>query len=228
MFRWSASGSPSGRACVFLDRKDHLPDILHKPVSQASLPIAIAHASEPAEAADEAPSPSRLRDVVVQEHAFVWRSLRRLGVAEGDVDDAVQKVFLVAARRLGPVEAGRERGFLFATAMRVASNERRGTARRRSAGAEPLDGLTAEGRSPESIAHDRALLDRLLEPLPLELRSALVLFELEQLTVDEIGELLDIPVGTVASRIRRAREMVVGVRKRMDALKGGLSRGEVP
>ena len=81
----------------------------------------------------------------------------------------------------------------------------------------PIYALSATERSPETVAHDRALLDRLLEPLPLDLRSALVLYELEQLTVDEIAELLDVPTGTVASRIRRAREQVVQSKKRMQA-----------
>lgn len=187
-------------------------------MSLASLPLAVEPAAAPLEdAQDVAPSPSRLRDVVVREHAFVWRSIRRLGVPEGDVDDAVQKVFLVAARKLGGVPTSGERAFLFATAMRIASNERRADARRRSAGPEALDRAVATERSPESIAHDRELLDRLLEPLPLDLRSALVLFELERLTVTEIADLLGIPEGTVASRIRRARDEVLAVKRRMDA-----------
>lgn len=187
-------------------------------MSLASLPLAVEPATTPLEdEQDVAPSPSRLRDVVVREHAFVWRSIRRLGVPEGDVDDAVQKVFLVAARKLGGVPASGERAFLFATAMRIASNERRADARRRSAGPEALDRAVATERSPESIAHDRELLDRLLEPLPLDLRSALVLFELERLTVTEIADLLGIPEGTVASRIRRARDEVLAVKRRMDA-----------
>lgn len=206
--------------CTFRDQKGTRPDKGRAYVSQASIPIAIDPGPcevTAAEVAASPPTPARLHEVVVREHAFVWRSLRRLGVHEGDVDDAVQKVFLVAARLLGPVPPSRERAFLFATSMRVASNERRGEARRRSAGPTPLDALTSDDPSPETVAHNRALLDRLLEPLPLDLRSALVLYELEQLTVDEIAELLDVPVGTVASRIRRAREQVLQSKKRMHA-----------
>lgn len=200
-------------------------------MSQASIPLTIdpgpSELAAPESAPAAPPSPARLRDVVVREHAFVWRSLRRLGVHEGDVDDAVQKVFLVAARSLGPVPASRERAFLFSTSVRIASNERRGEARRRSAGSEPLEALTVDAASPETVAHQRALLDRLLEPLPLDLRSVLVLYELEQLTVDEIAELLDVPVGTVASRIRRARDQVLQSKKRMHA-KHAFQPGDEP
>ncbi|MDB4942997.1 MAG: ECF-family polymerase sigma factor [Labilithrix sp.] len=163
----------------------------------------------------------RLRRLVDDEHGFVWRSIRRLGVRESDVDDGVQKVFLVAAQRLATFPPGRERAFLFATCMRVAANERRGESRRRSAGAEALEGLRSHGPSPEQHASDRHLLDRLLEPLPLELRSVLVLFELEGMTGDEIGELLDLPVGTVASRLRRGRELATAAAKRLRASEGG-------
>lgn len=52
----------------------------------------------------------------------------------------------------------------------------------------------------------RAMLDEVLDTLPLDLRTVLVLHELEEMECSEIAELLDIPTGTVASRLRRARE----------------------
>jgi len=195
-------------------------------LSSASFPI-VSRFVEPADsperaerAAHAANDAARLRAVVEREHAFVWRSLRRLGVATADVDDAVQKVFLVTARRLAEVPADRERSFLFATAMRIAANERRAERRKRSAGPDALDAMRCDHRSPEQAAADRALLDTLLDPLPLELRSVLVLFELEQLTAGEIAGLLELPVGTVASRLRRAREMVDAAVRRHRAAEG--------
>lgn len=198
-------------------------------MSQASLPLAapaIAERSDcgPLEDTDAHafPSdPSRLRRIVDREHAFVWRSLRRLGVTQGDVDDAVQKVFLVTASRLGTFPSHRDRSFLFATCMRVAANERRGHARRRSDGAEPLDALVSSEPSPEKSVTDRSLLDAILEPLSIELRSVLVLFELEGMTSDEIALTLDLPTGTVASRLRRGRELATATAKRLRAAGGG-------
>lgn len=176
------------------------------------------HASTPFGESAVTPSEdgaTRIRALVEREHEFVWRSLRRLGVAPGDVDDAVQKVFLVVSGRLSDVLPGRERAFLFSTAVRVASNERRAQRRKRSAGPEPLDALVCGGRSPENTAHDRALLDTLLDPLPIELRSVVVLFECEQLTTEEIGVVLAIPAGTVASRLRRARDLIEATMRRL-------------
>jgi RNA polymerase sigma-70 factor (ECF subfamily) len=163
----------------------------------------------------------RLRRLVDREHAFVWRSIRRLGVTEGDVDDAVQKVFLVTSQRLGTFPPERDRSFLFATCMRVAANERRGQSRRRSAGPEPLETLVSREPSPEQSASDRHLLDAVLEPLPIELRSVVVLFELEGMTSDEIASMLELPTGTVTSRLRRGRELAMAAAKRLRAAGGG-------
>jgi len=54
-------------------------------------------------------------------------------------------------------------------------------------------------------AEARDLLDRVLDKMPDDLRSVFVLFELEELTVDEVAALLGLPRGTVATRLRRAR-----------------------
>jgi RNA polymerase sigma-70 factor (ECF subfamily) len=170
-------------------------------------PHAVAHAGDPA----------RLAQLVQEHHVFVWRSLRRLGVPNSDVDDATQKVFLIAARRLGAIAPSQERSFLFATAMRTSANERRAAGRRRYDGACDLDGYAHDAASPEQAAADRSLLDRLLEPLSLELRSVFVLFELEQMTTAEIAAMLRLPIGTAASRLRRAREIVGATIARLKA-----------
>lgn len=185
--------------------------------SSASFPFVPCREQADADGSVAEDGGARLRTLVDREHAFVWRSLRRLGVPMTDVDDAAQKVFLVAARRLTEIPHGREQAFLFSTAMRVASNERRAERRKRSAGPDALDDMVAPSKSPEDVASDRALLDALLEPLPLDLRSVVILFELEQLTTEEIGQMLDLPPGTVASRIRRARELIEAQMKRMRA-----------
>ena len=137
------------------------------------------------------------------------------------MDDAVQKVFLVTSTHLAEFPPDRDRAFLFATCMRVAANERRGESRRRNVGPEPLDELVSEAPSPEQSASDRHLLDAVLEPLPLDLRSVLVLFELEGMTSDEIAALLDVPTGTIASRLRRGRELAAAAAKRLRAAGGG-------
>ena len=139
----------------------------------------------------------------------VWRFARRLGVPEADVDDAVQEVILVAARRLDQIEPGRERAFMMATAYRVASDMRRARARRGEVAGEEADGVPDSTPSPEALLEQRkarALLDDVLDELPLELRAVFVLYELDGLTMAEIAVTLELAPGTVASRLRRARE----------------------
>jgi RNA polymerase sigma-70 factor (ECF subfamily) len=151
-----------------------------------------------------------LAALVRAEIDFVWRSLRGTGLSPADADDATQQVFLVASNRLGELVPGKERSFLYGTALRVARNVRRGLSRRREAPAE-LDELETIAESPgtEELVEKRrarALLGRLLAELPEELARVLWLAEVEQLTLAAIAELEDIPQGTAASRLRRARE----------------------
>lgn len=165
-------------------------------------------------------SPARLRALVEEHLAFLWRSMVRLGVPRADADDAVQQVFLVAARKLPEIEPGRERAFLFGAAFRIANRARRTLHRRR----EVLEGEPAEQAAPEpdpeellDRARARAALDAILDTMPLELRAVFVLFELEQLTISEIAPMLELPPGTAASRLRRAREHFQAAVKRIEA-----------
>ncbi len=182
--------------------------------------LAVARSESSSDAASTA-NRARLAQSVRAHHAFVWRSLRRLGVPQGDVDDAAQKVFMAVAPKLSDVAPERERAYLFATAVRIAANERRAHGRKRYTAAENIDVFEGEAPSPEQTIADRVLLDKLLHPLPLELRSVFVLFELEQMTKQEIALLLELPEGTVASRLRRARELVEATIARMRAGRRG-------
>jgi RNA polymerase sigma-70 factor (ECF subfamily) len=151
---------------------------------------------------------ARLRAMIDEHFDFVWRSLRRLGLAADLADDATQRVFVVASRRLADIEPGCERAFLFRTAVRVACSERRTLARRREVLCEELEAGESAERPDVLLDQRRAreLLEHVLASLPLDLRTVLVLFEFEELSIDEIAATLGIPRGTAASRLRRARE----------------------
>ncbi len=173
------------------------------------------HPSEPAPGSARAllpsdpPDPQRFDDLVQTEVDFVWRVLRRVGLSQPDADDAAQQVFLVASRRLPELAAGKERSFLYGTALRIAANLRRGLRRRRESPEEELPVVHDERELPDELLERRrarAFLDELLQQLPDELRRVLVLAEIEQLTVAAIAELEQLPPGTAASRLRRARE----------------------
>jgi RNA polymerase sigma-70 factor, ECF subfamily len=149
---------------------------------------------------------ARVAELVRDHLAFIWRSLRRLGLQVAEADDAAQAVLLTAARRLDELEPGSERAFLFATALRIASSTRRKVERRREA--EFPESLADPDPDPEALLEQRRsrdLLDTILDTLPIELRAVFVLYEIEELTVPEIGKLLGMNPGTVSSRLRRAR-----------------------
>jgi RNA polymerase sigma-70 factor (ECF subfamily) len=157
---------------------------------------------------DSASGRARLTAMVEQHHDFVWRSLRRLGVPLADVDDAAQRVFWVATRRIADIAVGSERAFLFGTALRVVSEISRSPDRRMLVDGEPGDEPDL-APGPDVLAdrsRAREVLQEILMTMPLELRTVLVLFELEQMTKTEVAELLGVPVGTAASRRRRARD----------------------
>jgi RNA polymerase sigma-70 factor (ECF subfamily) len=151
----------------------------------------------------------RLRTMLDEHFDFIWRQLRRFGLSADHADDAAQQVFFIASRKLGAIAIGSERSFLFGTAMRVASDLRRSASYRREIAHEDPAGAIAAGDAPDELLdrqRARALLDTVLESLEADLRTVFILFELEEMTTSEIAALLELPQGTVASRLRRARE----------------------
>jgi len=149
-------------------------------------------------------------ELVRREFRFVWRLLRRLGLPEGDADDAAQQVFIIAARRFGDIRPGRERSFLYTTALHVAFKAHRSVERRREDLGADVEPDPEGSPNPEDLVdrrRARELLDSLLDALPLELRAVLVLHEIDELSTAEIAEVIGVPAGTAASRLRRAREL---------------------
>jgi RNA polymerase sigma-70 factor (ECF subfamily) len=142
---------------------------------------------------------------------FITRLLRRLGLREVDIDDAVQEVFLRAGQKLDRVAPGSERSYLYGIAMRVASNllrvRRRADARFESNGAPDTHPTGAPGA--EDLIDQRrarALLDEVIGTMDIKQRAVFTLFELEGMTLAEIAALTGLPIGTVASRLHRARK----------------------
>ena len=138
----------------------------------------------------------------------VWRTLRALGVDPSRIDDAVQDVFLVVHRRLGEFE-GRSSvaTWLYGIARRVAAGYRRRGAGERHA--ELDERAPAPGESPREAAQRREaarLVLAILDELDDDKREVFALCELEQLTAPAVAELLGIPLNTVYSRLRGARQ----------------------
>jgi RNA polymerase sigma-70 factor (ECF subfamily) len=175
-------------------------------------------------APNAAPNADRFRMMVDQYFAFIWRSLRGLGVPQGAVDDSAQHVFWIASQKIETIAPGSERAFLFSTALGVAANARRARMRNREiATTETLDRYVDSSPNAEKMLQmkeERARLDEVLESMPNDLRTVFVLYALEGMTTPEISELLAIAPGTAASRLRRAREAFHQIAKRIQAACG--------
>src|SRR5215471_10282559 len=167
--------------------------------------VLVPPAQRDAEAAPRAPGDrARLERMFVAHHAVVWRTLRRRGLDPDAAADATQQTFLVAAERLADIHADSERAFLVGTALRVA--RALGRTKVRWQLETDMDQRPADGRSALDERAALQLLDIALGKVDPELVEIFVLFEVEGLSSPEIAALMEIPLGTVASRLRRARE----------------------
>ena len=165
---------------------------------------ATAQPAAPGAAARAPADRARLERMFNAHHAVVWRTLRRRGLEPDAAADATQQTFLVAAERLADINHDSERAFLVGTALRVAFSWGRKTMRLQLD--EDMDRRIGDGRDVLDEQTAVQLCDLALSKVDPELAEIFVLFELEDLTSPEIAALLEIPLGTVASRLRRARE----------------------
>ena len=156
----------------------------------------------------------RLERIFNAHHAAVWRALRRRGLAPDAAEDATQETFLLAAERLSDIQPDRERSFLIATALRVAHTLGRKTVRWELD--DEMDQRFSGIRDTSETHADAQLCDLVLSKVDPDLVEVFVLYEIEGLTSPEIAELLNIPLGSVASRLRRAREQFRSAAERVE------------
>ncbi len=142
---------------------------------------------------------------------FVWRALRRLGVAERDVEDVCQEVFMVVHRKIGDFE-GRSsvRTWVYGISVRVASDYRKRSHVRREVvtDAVPEAASTDDPHQDAARREARAKLDRILDALDEDKRAVFVLYEIEQVTMAEVAEAVGCPLQTAYSRLHAARKLV--------------------
>lgn len=160
---------------------------------------------------------ARLRAMFDAHHNLVWRTLRRFGLDAEAAADVGQQAFVVAVERIADILPGSERAFLLGTALRLARRVAQKAAR------APLDPsleqrLVHHGQA-ESQAMALQLLDRVLSQLDRSLVEVFVLFDVEGFSAPEISRALGVPVGTVASRLRRAREEFRVVTERLERIR---------
>jgi RNA polymerase sigma-70 factor, ECF subfamily len=160
----------------------------------------------------------------------LWRLVARLGVASHSIDDIVQEAFITANRRQADIRGGREWSFLVGTAVRLSQNQRRRASVRRELvqpdvlAHEPSSQPDAEQLLIEKRVREE--LDRALATLSDAHRAVFVLYELEGFSAPEIAEALGLRLGTVASRLGRARAKFSETAARMQRARS--TRSEEP
>lgn len=165
-----------------------------------------------------APAPSegraRVHAMFDAHHDLIWRTLRRCGLDGDAAADVTQQVFVVAIERLADIWPGSERAFLMGTALRLSRRARQSGARF-ALDAGLGERLSQSGPLPEKQVATVELLDRVLSGLDRELVEVFVLFDIEGFSGPELARALGMPAGTVASRVRRAREAFRAVVERL-------------
>lgn len=162
--------------------------------------MSIAEVPVPRSAEDHA----RLERMFVTYHSTVWRILCRRGLSPDVAADAMQETYMIAMERLREIEPNSERAFLIQTALRVAHTLGRKTWRWQLE--SDMDQRGTDLRDTGDKRADIQLCDLVLSKVHPQLAEVFVLYEVEDLSAAEIATVLDIPPGSVASRLRRARK----------------------
>jgi RNA polymerase sigma-70 factor (ECF subfamily) len=176
----------------------------------------------------DSPAAADLVGLVVAHHAPLYRYAYRLSGCAAEAEDLTQQTFLIAQRKLHQVrDPGRAAAWLFAVLRSCFLKSLR---RQRPASAASANVALEEfsGPTPETDEIDREQLANALTELPAEFRVVLLMFYFEELSYQEIAEQLEVPIGTVMSRLSRAKGHL---RKRLesdplsdDAPRGGAAR----
>jgi RNA polymerase sigma-70 factor (ECF subfamily) len=171
------------------------------------------------------PTPAIERPTVqalYREHfSFVWRTLRRLGVAQSGLDDAAQDVFLVVHRRLLDFEPGASpKPWLFGIALRVAQQHRRRQWRQQQRVGFAEDVFDVAEFDPCHAAMNAESADtvqRFLAALDVDKRNVFILADLEQMSGQAVAQALNVNLNTVYARLRAARKQLISAVQRVRA-----------
>jgi RNA polymerase sigma-70 factor, ECF subfamily len=152
-------------------------------------------------------------DAIYRAHArrvACWA--QRLGGPAVDADEAVQEVFLAVNRRLSEFKGeARITTWLFRITARVVANQRRSARRRSWLGRITRrieDRAPTDRPGPGEVLEEREAIDRfyrVLDGLPERHRNVLVLFELDEMSTEQIASVIDRPAATVRVWLHRAR-----------------------
>jgi len=151
---------------------------------------------------------------------FVWRVLLRMGVSEADVEDVAQEVFLGIHRNLPRFEGRCSlRTWVYGICHRRAVDYRRRAYTRYEVPTDEPPDAGHDGGQDDGLdlAHAKASLNQVLDSLDDDKRAVFVLFEIEQIPMEEVAEIVGCPLQTAYSRLYAARRKVDAAAARIRA-----------
>jgi RNA polymerase sigma-70 factor (ECF subfamily) len=152
--------------------------------------------------------PAAFDDLIARWHAPLWSFVRRLAGSDDSAQEIFQDVWVRVIRGIPQLRDGaRLRAWLFGITRRTLMDHLRQEYARSPTVDVDVDGLAADAPGIEA-AEDLEELERALVGLPIIEREVLTLFYLQELSLNEVAEALKVPVGTVKSRLFRAKRLM--------------------
>jgi RNA polymerase sigma-70 factor (ECF subfamily) len=146
---------------------------------------------------------SKLADLVERYYAVLYRYAYRLTGTGADAEDLTQQTFLTAQAKWDQLrDEHKAKSWLFTIARHAYLKELRAPTFLLSATLDELPGRALESAAKD---FDQEQLQNVLNDLPEEFRSPVILFYFEEFSYREIAEQMDVPVGTIMSRLARAK-----------------------
>ncbi len=175
-------------------------------------PQARDHKKEENARASSEPDVISFDEIFRDQLSFIWRCLAGFGVRDADLQDQTQEVLVIVHRRLQDFDGRSLRGWLYGICQRLAAAYRRkASVRRERLASSPHLRSGHEASGPEDVDARRLELElmKILNELDDDKRTVFVLYEVEELTLQEIAEAVGCPLQTAYSRLRAARKHVV-------------------
>ncbi|MEX1098403.1 MAG: sigma-70 family RNA polymerase sigma factor [Planctomycetales bacterium] len=146
-----------------------------------------------------------LAELVEQHYVLVYRYAYRLSGSACDAEDLAQQTFLTAQRKLDQLrDPSRAKGWLCAIVRNAYLKDLRTGNGHRAVSLETV--AEPAGREERDTPIDLEELQAAIDELPEEFRAPLVLFYFQEFTYRDIADQMEIPVGTVMSRLARAKQ----------------------
>jgi RNA polymerase sigma-70 factor, ECF subfamily len=173
--------------------------------------------------ADVVPAtPTEFASIYEREFAYVWHSLRRLGIPRRELFDVTQNVFLVIYNRLSCYDRERPlRPWVFGITFRVAADYMRLARHAREMVRDELEVTDSQPMADVLIAEkqEQVILREALSALDLERRAVVIAHDFDSVSGTDIAQTLNVPLKTVYYRLRTGREQLVAAVRRIRARK---------